>query len=489
MTQARERSPGAHGVWRRLAWVVRGVVGLAVLALAVGLIAVAAAVRPEPERQDIVERAPLVRVTPVGEARVARVWTGYGTARAMNTAEVAAQVSDRVVERPDGIEDGARVSSGDLIVRLDPVDFQARLESAERLVEGTQAELDGLEIEAERLAEQVALLESELELELRDLRRYSEALERGAGTVSEAERRQRLAKQVERTLSALRERRELLPSRRAALEARLLQQEADVRLRREDLARTEIRSPIDGFLQSVSVEEGELVSVGQTVARVVDLSRVEAPLRLPISASGAIARGDTVTLEADGADSTRWTGEVDRIAPEADPSTRTVTVFAVVQQAPEEAVGAGRAVDASGRRLLLPGQFVMGEVSSESAEPRLIVPRRAVDGDRVLVAGSAPGVSASAAARATGRRVVVSHHIEGSFPLIDPAETQWAVLVSSDLSAGDRVIVTNLDQLGEGALVRVASEGGAPVRPVAGETEDAESSSPPGGASASGRGG
>ncbi|MEJ1990843.1 MAG: biotin/lipoyl-binding protein, partial [Maritimibacter sp.] len=50
---------------------------------------------------------------------VREIFVGYGTARAQTSVIVAAEVGGRVVEMPDAIDDGARVSTGDLIVRLD----------------------------------------------------------------------------------------------------------------------------------------------------------------------------------------------------------------------------------------------------------------------------------------------------------------------------------------------------------------------------------
>ncbi|MEL7472114.1 MAG: efflux RND transporter periplasmic adaptor subunit [Planctomycetota bacterium] len=462
--QDRRSAPGHGRRW--IALVFRGVVGLVALLIAVGVVAFAAAVRPEPEKQAIVEQAPLVRTTPVASAPVAREWTGYGTARAMDVAEVAAQVAARVEARPDAIEAGAPVAAGDLIVRLELIDFENRLEAARQLAEATRSELDGWDVENRRIGDQLALLQGELDIERRDYRRYVDALERGAGNTSEAERRQASVKRVEREFTSLAERSEMMPSRRAGVLARLAQQRAEVRLREQELARAEIRAPIGGYLQTVSVEEGELLSVGASVARIVDLSKIEVPLRIPVSAATSVSVGDGVRLSSDGEGSSTassWEGRIERVAPEADASTRTLTVFVAVEQDPS----GDRA--AAGGSLLLPGQFVMGRVTAASRVTRLVVPRRAVDEEYVLIARPRDdGVSA----RAEARRVRVAHAIEGSLPEIDEAETQWLVLeVDSGLEAGDALIVSNLDALRDGSLVRLRAAGEARVRAVSDDAE------------------
>jgi len=447
---SRPRKPS--GVWYVVSRTVRLGVGVIALAVAVGVVVVANMTRPEPERKSVVEQAPLVRTVAVAERPAPKVWTGYGAARAMVSSEVSAQVSARVIDRPEAIEDGAPVRAGDLLVRLEAVDLEQRLDAAQQLVAATQAELDGLDAERTRLEERIELSESELAIERADLKRYVDALERGAGNRAEAERRQNAVTRVERELSGLLQQLEVWPTRRAGAQARLLQLRAEVRLREEELARTEIRSPISGYVQSIEVEEGELVSVGAPIARVVDLSQIEIPLRLPVSASGAVRVGDRVELRADGtangstAGSGRWTGVVERIAPESDAATRTLTVFILVRQDPEDRA-----------RRLLPGRFVTGRVESSVAAPRLIAPRRAVEGDRLLVAAKPPASNSmnGAGRRASARRVVVSHQIEARFPDIDPNETQWVVFEDADVEPGERVIVSNLDQLDDGSLVRV----------------------------------
>ncbi|MEO0482516.1 MAG: HlyD family efflux transporter periplasmic adaptor subunit [Planctomycetota bacterium] len=460
---AATRPSRPQGAWLIVSRAVRLGVGVVALLVAIGLVVVANMARPEPERKSVVEQAPLVRTVAVAVREAPRVWTGYGTARAMTSAEVSAQVSARVVERPAEIEDGARVNAGDLLARLEPIDFEQRLEAAKQLAAATQAELDGLGFERERLRERIELVEQELAIETADLSRYVDALERGAGNRAEAERRQNVVNRVSRERSSLLQQIEVWPTRQASAQARLLQLNADIRLREEELARTKIRSPISGYVQSIGVEVGELLAVGAPVARVVDLSLIEIPLRLPVSASGALAVGDRVDVMADGpmdgSPGNRgegWTGVVERIAPESDAATRTLTVFALVRQDPS--ARAGR---------LLPGRFVTARVESSESAPRLIAPRRAVDGDRVLVA--ADGAEGDGLGRrASSRRVVVSHQIEARFPEIDPDETQWAVFESADLEAGQRVIVSNLDQLNDGSLVRIESPA------LAGERENAE---------------
>src|SRR5690606_9085501 len=125
---------------------------------------------------------------------------------------------------------------------------------------------------------------------------------------------------------------------------------------------------------------------------------------------------------------------IERMSPEADAASRTVTVYAVVEQDPFGDMST----------LLLPGQFVRGALSSSEAEDAVLVPRVAVRDDRVMVV--------DAEGRASERRVRVEFFLRGERPGVAPDERDWAV-VSEGLAEGERVVISNLDDLRPGAAV------------------------------------
>lgn len=433
--------PNSHGKMERIvAMAARAGVGIAALAASIALYAALVATKPQPEDTSSARPPALVRTVVATPVEVARAWEGFGTARAMNAADVSAEVSARVIERPEQIEAGAHVEAGDLLVRLDPIDFEQRVESAAQLAAALEADLESLAIEEFRIGEQVVLAAKEAEIRDREYTRALNALESGGGNVAEVEQRLAALQRAQRELVALRQQADLIAPRRARLGAQLAGARADLALAQQDLDRTQIRAPITGVLQSIGPEVGELVGIGQAVARIVDTSRIEIPLRMPASSVPDIALGAPVSLRPDGPVASVWLGNVARIAPEADPSTRMVTLFVEVEQ-DHEAIGGG----------LMPGRFVVGTVRSSSVQPRVIVPRGAVREDRVALAiprGSNHSVSFVA--------VEVAYFTDGSHPGIDRDENQWAVLASG-VSPGALVIVSSAD-LVQGEPVRISAQ-------------------------------
>lgn len=419
------------------------VVGLAVFkALASG--------RGEPETSGKGAAPLVVETVRVTAQQVSRPWQGFGTARAMDAADVATEVTGRVIERGIMIESGMPATKGQVLLRLDPHDFEQRLASADERLAQFEASLEGLDREEARLVEQVEFAQEEADIAQRDYERTMEANDAGVGSPGGLDASLRGVRFAQRALAALQGRLDQIPSRRSGLNAQLASEQADWRTAKRDLDRTVITAPVGGVLQSVGPEVGEWVTAGQEVARVVNLSRIVVPLKLPVSAAGSVRVGDESKLESDGLQVSNWSGAIKRVAPEADESSRTMTVYVEVDQS------------AQGSGLLRPGQFVMGRVTAVDDQLRILIPRRAIVDDRVFVARKETGGEGLAMAQPVPVQVLYS--LRGQFPGLSPDDTEWAVVrLGGELSEGDEVIASNLEQLRAGMLVdpRDAVESGA----------------------------
>ena len=415
---------------------MRAGVGVLALALAFGIFGVLFATKPETPKEPRQERALIVPVVTVRPVQAPRVWEGFGTARAKAEADVAAEVSGVIAERPASIDPGRRVEAGELIVQIQDEEYADRVAASEAVAEALRADLQGLEVEVESTQETLALAERAVELTRTELERFRDAAVSAGVQQIEIDRLERQLTQEQRAAESLRERLSLLPTRRGRLEAQLASARADLRLAQRNLDRTRIVAPIAGVLQSVETRKGERVSVGTPIARIVDLSVMEVPLSLPVSAGASVRVGSPAELSTGGDEPTVWEGAVARIAPEADEGTRTLTVFVEVEQDPE-----------SRARLLRAGRFVMGRVEGGRSLPRLVVPRSAVREDRL--------VTVDESSRARLCDVNVLYQLDGRFPALHPRETQWSV-VEGELEPGDRVIISLLGSMTPGRLVRPA---------------------------------
>lgn len=434
------------GMLRAASLLLRVGAGVLALLVGIGIYALLIATAEEPVRTPTDRIEVQVSTVPVVRMNVPRVWEGYGTASAMRTAEISAQVSARVMERSERIEAGVVVSAGEVLVELDKIDFASRLVADRKVAEAIEADLLGLDIEQRSLNERLELGEEELAIESRTLNRLTDAQQRGAANVTDVDRQVSIVRRLERELSLIRQQIRLIDTRRSTLAAQLETARATARIAEENLERATIRSPIAGVVQRMSAEVGELLSPGSPVARVVDLRRIEIPVRVPVSALASVLVGDRVIVTTDGPLAGRWEGVVVRIAPEADSARRTLTLFVEVVQSPP--------TSGELRGMLLPGQFVSARVYTRANETHAIVPRPALVGDRVMALE--PNGASGYIARQI--EVDVLFTFDGDFPNIHPRETQWAAIERfASTSPPDRVILSNLDELRDGSAVRPAS--------------------------------
>jgi len=444
-----------------------------VLGAGVAIFATLYATRTAPAHSGESVEPMLVRTIETERLRVRRTWEGYGTSRSMREAEVVAEVAGMVVERPERIEPGRRVEQGAVIVRLDTTDTANALRAAEQAEAAIEAQIAGLGVESDRLGTQIGYARDEIEAARRDLERIERAVEAGAGNESQIDAATAQLRRLQRETDALEQRLDLIPSRRAQLVAQLESRRAEAQTARKNLERATVRAPLAGLIQSVGPRRGDWVARGTPVARIVDLTLLEVPLRLPAQAIEWVDRGDPVSIwTGDPVGAADHEGVITRIAPEADELSRTIGVFVEIEQ------------DSDAPDRLAPGRFVLGRVHPLDPEPRIVVPRRVIDQDRVMVAVDEPD---SDYYTIVARPVRVGYSFDDAIPELDRDENQWTVVLDG-LGEGELVVTSLLDQLVEGLRVRLVDDPG-PRGAVIGVGSGVDDGASGGGASGPGAGG
>ncbi len=418
---------------------VRALACIVLLAAAIAVFSALYTTRPQAARTDRADLAPRVMVMAARPVEVFRQWRGFGTARPLDSADVPARVTATVLEVPDAVTAGRAVAAGGLLVRLDETDFTRQVEIATHSIADIDAQLERMVVEERSWRERVSLAGQQVELARAEFDRARAAQDLGSARPREVDAAKQALISAIRDETVAREEYDKLSPRRRSLEAQRLGIEAERRLAATNVARCRITSPIAGVLQEVDVEVGESLVSGQRVARVVDLGRIEVPVRLPSSARSSVRVGDGVDLALTGTDVRTWTTKVAHIAPEDDQATRTMTVFVEVGQDPQAPGG------------LAPGQFVEAIVTCSEARPRWVIPRRSVDRDRMLIVTDN---------RIESRRVEVDYQIDTRLPQLGVPDREWIVL-RDPLPDGAMVVVTPKRALADGMPVQTVIAGDA----------------------------
>ncbi len=391
-----------------LAILTRAALSIVVLGIGIAVLMALVVSRPEapPERTDLPK--PAVRVFRTKMVPVQRQAVGFGTARAKRTAAIPAEVTAIVEWVSPELEAGNRVQKDAPLVRLDDTDFQHQLETAVQRMTELDALLTQLDVESEAAQNRIAIAEREFEIAQRDLARVETLVDEGAARQPELDRAMLALQAAERMLNNAREEFNKIPLRRLALESQQAAAAAQQKMAQMNVDRSTIRAPFDGVIVSRDVALGEQVNSGRQVARLVDLSIIELPLRLPASARPRIQREDHVTLQPAGDRSRQWTGRIQRIAPIDETSSRTFEVYIEVMQ------------DDEAENPLTPGLYLEGRITSSSESMAMVVPRRALSDDRLLTVEDG---------RLQRRTVTVQFYINRRYPQLGVnGEDYWAVL-------------------------------------------------------------
>lgn len=229
-------------------------------------------------------------------------------------------------------------------------------------------------------------------------------------------------------------------SNAAGAQASLQAANAAIELARKSLRDAEIRAPLSGIVSQRLVQPGERVPIDAKLLEIVDLSRIELEAAVAPEDVGSVQVGATATLRVDGLREP-VTARVARINPSTEPGTRAVMTYLALERHPG----------------LRQGLFARGSIelrrTTALAVPVSVV---RVDQARPYVLVVVDGMV---------RQRAVDLGLRGRARLGPSFED--AVEVTAGVAPGDTLLRASVGNLREGALVRLATPGSAPLADAA----------------------
>ena len=299
-------------------------------------------------------------VTVVAAAResVPRTVVVSGTLAAEEQVVLGAKVAGRLAEL--GVDLGSRVRKGQVVARIDPGDYRLRVEQAQAALQQARARLglppdgtdDRVDPEQTALVRQArAVLEEAKLTSDRNDKLWEQSFIARAQVDAAVAALQVAEGRYQDAVEEVRNRQGVLAQRRSELE-----------LARQQLADTNLVSPVEGAVGQRQASVGEYLAPGAAVATLVRLHPLRLRVAVPEREAAAVQVGQSVKVAVEG-DATEHAGRVARLSPAIQEQNRTLMIEAEI---PNE------------RGLLRPGSFARASIVTQAGQPVVMVPASAI---------------------------------------------------------------------------------------------------------------
>lgn len=346
-----------------------------------------------------------VEVTPVSTGSISDQIRSFGTIRAQDIVNINPQVSNRITEIH--VDLGDTVEQGQIMAKIYDVPFRDEYEQAQAQLRQSRSafERDSTQFERQRiLLENNAISSSEFE----DARATFE------GSRAQYE----------------------------AAEAALTQS-------RENLANTEIRSPVYGVVLNRLISAGDVATTGNTAFEVANLVGYETRLHLPMQDWEEVTPGLPVELRLSNRDGIAARGNVTRISPRLNPDTGLgEVVVSLLELTPS----------------IRQGVLVDSRITLVTHENTIIIPRSAMI--EQVETYIEPETNTVELRRNYSVFVAQGDTIARQRELTLGLEQGDRIEVLSGIEEGEQLIITGHRSLSDEARIRIAGQDRSTDRPI-----------------------
>src|ERR1019366_2377156 len=265
-------------------------------------------------------------------------WHWWTHGRFEETTDNAFLQADKVVVAPKVggfvaevfISDNQPVKAGQLLARIDDRDFRVALLQSQADLDKARASLDGVasaliqqQAKIEEAKADVANFTAALNFATEEETRYSNLLQRGAGTVqrshqatSDLRQKQAALDKAKAGYDAAQKQTEGLRSLEAAARASLQRSEINLEQAKLNLEYTTISAPIDGVVGDRALRKGQLVQPGSNLLTLVPMGKaIYLIANFKETQVGVMVEGQAVTFTVDAFDDHVFRGRIDSFAP------------------------------------------------------------------------------------------------------------------------------------------------------------------------------
>ena len=242
--------------------------------------------------------------------------------------------------------EGRQVEAGDILVVIDTSTLPARIEAARAEIVAATTALDSAMAQSRgTYNEQRAAAEANLEVARQRLDIAQKLATQNFSAPVELAQLKANYKNARMTLAQI----ELAKNLRSEVDvaqnrARLATAKSNLAVLRDQLAKSTIKAPAAGWLETIHLEQGEQIAAGAPAATILDMEELKIVVSVPQTNISEVELGDSVNVNVAGAGTRK--GAVTKIASISSTTTRTFDVEVTVPN-PGRELRAGMTVEAN----------------------------------------------------------------------------------------------------------------------------------------------
>ena len=362
------------------------------------------AMAPEPQKKEIVSKAPLVDIIEISRSKVIFEIESQGSISPRTETTLVSEVSGQIKSVSDKFVVGGFFKKGEQLLEIDPISYEVALLQAQARLDGANAKL---------------------------------VEERARG--KQAEKEWSLTGRSKKNAPILALRKPQLQQAQADVKAA----QADVKSAEIKLQRTIIKAPYDAMLKAKLVDIGQYVTTGSQLATTfaVDYAEIRLPIKeqdiafIDIPAMGQANQiGSQVELSTvQGGKIKRWSTFITRSEGMVDVSSRVNYVVAQINDP------YGLLSDSGITDPIPMGTFVKAKIIGIAMDDVIAIPRKAV--------------------RGTNELYLVGDERKLNVAKVDILRTDSEnIYVSAGLNNGDRIVLTKLATAVNGMSLRLKED-------------------------------
>ena len=287
---------------------------------------------------------PIISSVMVENSKVRRSVRASGVTQPKAIVTLSAEIGGTARKVP--VSEGRQVEAGDVLVVIDTSTLPARIEAAKAEIAAATTALDSATAQSRgTYAEQRAAAEANLDVAKQRLEIAQKLAKQNFSAPVELAQLKANYENARMTLAQI----DLAKNLRSEVDiaqnrARLATAKSNLAVLRDQLAKSTIKAPAAGWLETMHLEQGEQISAGAPAATILDMDELKIVVAVPQTNIGEVELGDPVNVNVAGAGMRR--GAVTKIASISSSTTRTFDVEVTVPN-PGRELRAGMTVEAS----------------------------------------------------------------------------------------------------------------------------------------------